>query len=108
MAVDLQFQFLVETDDSENFGLEPGEDFLCRAVDDEPDPVQKFVESQSLRKSAGLADESWDTPVAVEKPLDKTVARTEVKLINEERWAHGYNASGELIEARVLLPVREF
>jgi hypothetical protein len=80
-----------------------------------PDPVEKLfrtAQDNMLAKRGGVSDASWDealTPVhrssapptgCLAKELG--VVRTEIKVIDGDRWSHAFNAAGEMVGARLL------
>jgi hypothetical protein len=100
--------------DSDNLDVEEstlGRDVFLRQ--EESHPVDKFVENV-LRKDAGIADSSWDAPIAA-APIKKAdmsetgslakrlgIVRTEQKIIDGEPWSYAYNAAGEVVDARLV------
>jgi hypothetical protein len=78
-----------------------------------PDPVGDFIRGiklQPLEKSNG--DAAWRDQLAgifegvarATSPADlEKVHRREVVTIDGEKWSHGYNVAGELIDARFIL-----
>jgi hypothetical protein len=88
---------------------------------DIPHPLDKFMRHESVlaKSSPVAADPTWDEPLTVSTPLEKSftnplgftkwsmgyrlgIVRVEEKEINGERWSRAYNQAGELVEARVI------
>ena len=75
---------------------------------------ERALLEDALRKSGGvIVDRTWNEPIGVvgkQLPTIGTLAkrlgivRSEIVEEDGERWLRGFNASGELVDARTLLP----
>ena len=110
---------LVKAINGEDDGLICEEHNLGRELfskqDADRDPVRKLIES-SLNKRAGVKDESWDAPISTAAVVRKgtpvicpkgsighqlgIVSQEIVVGEDGENWNYGYNAAGELVDAR--------
>lgn len=68
-----------------------------------------YMNDFEFQKRAPL-DPEWDAEIPVVAKSTTTLAktlRTEIKQIGDDRWSHSYDAAGELVHARILLPERD-
>ena len=104
--VPLEFRELALVDD----GAVGGEDDFGKAANEPQDLVGAFLEKTTLAvlmKSPGVADESWDAPLAKREsptPPAKKIASYEIVTIDGERWTRAYDADGGLVDQRMLRP----
>src|ERR1700739_3827828 len=104
--VDIQFQSLTEIDDSE--GLEPEEYTTGNQVFEaaaESHPVEKFLASQSLRKTV-VENASWDTPLTSKSEEAPDLAKAAsasgmIRFFETADGAVGYDHKGRAVIHRM-------